>query len=213
MTHNTVTPFPVHYKEGAIHSQRPPMAAAGFSLIEVLVSIVVLSFGLLGVVGMQAAALNANKESRAQSSAVVLIRELAETIRANKAEGVKPTASNQYVGSFSSPMAATTPTYCLSVGGSACANATAIANAQMTEWLARVNAELPGARVDLCFDSAPYDANGLPRWICDGTGGILVIKIGWTRGSTNRSKTTDALQAGNTSIPMIVLPVTAGSST
>ncbi|HEY8905230.1 MAG TPA: prepilin-type N-terminal cleavage/methylation domain-containing protein, partial [Rhodoferax sp.] len=31
----------------------------GFSLIEVLVSIVVLSFGLLGMVGMQAASLHA----------------------------------------------------------------------------------------------------------------------------------------------------------
>lgn len=216
MTHNTVTPLTNHCKD-AIHSRRPPLATTGFSLIEVLVSIVVLSFGLLGVVGMQAAALQANKESRIQSTAAFLIRELAETIRSNKAEGIRPVATNPYVGSFSSPMTATTPSYCLSVAASpACADRTAIANAQMTEWLARVDAELPGARVDLCFDSAPYGTSGLPHWTCDNTGNILVIKISWTRGSTDRSKTgTSALErtTDDTSRPLIVLPVTAGSAT
>ena len=187
-------------------------SAAGFSLVEVLVSIVVLSFGLLGMVGMQAASLQSNRDSRAQSSAIVLARELAENIRGNKAEGIKLAANNPYVGSFSSPMTATTPSYCLNVatGTTACTGATGIANAQMTEWLSRVDAELPGARVAICFDSAPYDANGRPRWACDDTGGILAIKVGWTRGSTDRSKSgNNALERA--SVPSIVLPVTAGS--
>src|SRR5664280_1123481 len=80
---------------------------SGFSLVEVLVSIVVLSFGLLGMVGMQAAALQSNREARIQSTAVSLARELAELIRGNKAVGIL-TTSNPYVGSFSSPMAAST---------------------------------------------------------------------------------------------------------
>jgi len=214
--HHTTTPVSIRYG-GTHHSQRHPVAAAGFSLIEVLVSIVVLSFGLIGVVGMQAAALQANRESRAQSSAAALIRELAETIRANKAEGVKPAPNNPYLGSFSSPLVATTPSYCLNVASTTpCAGATDIANAQMTEWLARVDAELSGARVVLCFDSAPYDANGLPRWACDDAGNIMVIKFSWTHGSTDRSKTgTNALERAtdDSSRPLIVLPVTAGSST
>lgn len=215
MTHNTVTPLSSRC-EDAIHSQRPPLATAGFSLIEVLVAIVVLSFGLLGVVGMQAAALQANKESRIQSSAVTLIRELAETIRSNKEEGVKPKDTNPYLAFNSLTMTATAPSYCLSVASDACADRAEIARAQLTEWLARVNAELPGARVGLCFDSAPYDANGLPHWDCDDAGGILVIKIGWTRGSTDRSKTgTSALERATdaNSRPLIVLPVTAGNAT
>ncbi len=47
---------------------RHPARQQGFSLMEVLVSIVVLSFGLLGMVGMQAAALQSNREARLQSS-------------------------------------------------------------------------------------------------------------------------------------------------
>lgn len=194
--------------------------ASGFSLIEVLVSIVILSFGLLGMVGMQAAALQSNREARLQSTAIVLARELAEMMRGNKEIGIKTDSTNPYLGSFTSPLTAATPTYCLSVGTTACSTTTAVANAQMTEWLARVDAQLPGARVEVCFDSAPFDStSGLPRKWADGcdSAGTAVVKIGWTRGSTDRSKSgSDALERttdeGNAR-PLIVVPLTAGSST
>ena len=188
---------------------------AGFSLIEVLVSIVVLSFGMLGMVGMQAASLQANREARIQSAAVFLGRELAETIRGNKNIGIL-TSSNPYVGSFtSSPLVVSAPSYCLNATptpSTGCTSTTDVANAQMTEWLTRVDAELPGARVDVCFDSTPFTAGGLPQWACSNSGGVLVVKIGWTRGSTDRSQSgASGLEAATT--PMVVLPVTPGSTT
>lgn len=188
---------------------------AGFSLVEVLVSIVVLSFGMLGMVGMQAAALQANHEARFQSAALVFARELAEMIRGNKVEGIRPTATNPYIGAFTFPITPTTASYCMSVatGTTACTGTADIANAEMTDWLHRVNFELPSARVAICYDDTPFDANGLPQWACTGaasTNGIMVIKIGWTRGSTDRSKTgTAALERAT--VPSVVLPVTAGS--
>jgi len=186
---------------------------AGFSLVEVLVSIIILSFGLLGMVGLQAGALRSNRETRTQSTAVVLARELAETIRGNMAEGLLPVTTNtattnSYVGAFSSsPLTATSPSYCLSVatGTTPCAGAHAIANAQMTEWLARVDAELPGARVTVCLDSTPFNAAGIPQWGCTGAG-TLVIKIGWTRSSTDKTQTgNNALVRAAT--PSVVVPV------
>jgi type IV pilus assembly protein PilV len=182
-------------------------------MVEVLVSIVVLSFGLLGMVGMQSAALKANREARLQSSAVVLARELAELIRSNNKIGILTGSSNPYLGSFStSPLTPNSAVYCLSVANTACADDTAIANAEMTEWLARVGTELPGARVDVCFDAAPFDSSGLPRWSCSaGTSGIVVVKIGWTRGATDRSKSGSAAFEKAT-IPAIVYPVTAGNT-
>jgi len=167
--------------EHAFHLGRLTRSVSGFSLVEVLVSIVVLSFGLLGMVGMQATSLQSNREARLQSSAVVLARELAEMIRSNKAVGISTTAAtNPYLGSFSSPLAAPTPVYCLNVAPAttACSGAINIANAQMTEWLARVDAELPGARVDVCFDTEPFDSSGLPQWACTaGTGGVIMVKM------------------------------------
>lgn len=188
---------------------------SGFSLVEVLVSIVVLSFGLLGMVGMQAASLQSNREARLQSSAVVLGRELAELMRANKdIANLTTSAGNPYLGSFiTKPLEPGQPLYCLNVatGTTACANATEIARAQMTDWLTRVDSELPGARVDTCFDSAPFDAAGLPRWACTGTGGVMVVKIGWTRSSTNRSNTGTAAFERAT-VPSVIFSVTAGSA-
>ena len=188
----------------------------GFSLVEVLVSIVVLSFGMLGMVGLQAAALQANRDARFQSMAVNFARELAEMMRGNKEVGVLA-IGNPYIGSFAAPLAATTPTYCLNVANAAtgCTNATAVANAQMTEWLARVDAELPGARVAVCLDATPYDSNGLPQWGCSNSGSIAVVKIGWTRASTNRAATGAAAferMTTSSAIPSVISPVTPGSS-
>lgn len=188
---------------------------AGFSMVEVLVSIVILTFGMLGMVGMQAAALHSNRDARLQSAAAGLAREMADMIRGNKVVGAL-TTSNPYLGSFSSPLTFGTQSFCLNVAASsACSTATDVANAEMTEWLARVDAELPGARVVSCLDSAPFDASGLPQWDCTaGTNAVVVIKIGWTQGSTNKSLTGAAalLRASDTgSVPLIVLPVSAGT--
>ena len=192
----------------------------GFSLIEVLVAVVVLSFGMLGMVGMQAYALQSNRDARLQAQAASLARELAELVRSNRVTAVKTGVDNPYLGTFGTPLAMASPSYCLisSNAATGCTSAADVAKAQMTEWLARVDDELPGARIAVCFDATPYDGNGLPQWDCNATGSdeIMVIKIGWTRSSTNRSQT------GNTALeratdtgsrPYLVFPVTSGRAT
>ncbi|MDR6537621.1 type IV pilus assembly protein PilV [Variovorax soli] len=194
--------------------------ASGFSLIEVLVALLVLSFGLLGMVGLQATALQNNREARLQSVAVNLARELAEMMRGNKDVAMLATA-NPYVGDFSAigetPASPASPSSCLSTGLS-CANATAVANAELTDWLARVSASLPGARVKICPDSAPYSTAGLPQWDCTAatTTDVIVVKIGWTHLSTNASLQDRNVRSNSTSsdnLPRVILPVTAGSTT
>ena len=193
---------------------------AGFSLIEVLVAIVVLSFGILGMVGLQAASLQANRDARLQSTAILLARDLAEAMRGNKLVAV---TTNTYLGDFQSvgtaPLTPTVASYCMTVGqtcagGTPLVAATAMANAQMTEWLARVSAELPGARVRICKDTAPYGGDGLPQWACTSASAtdITVIKIGWTRASFQRGATTAATAFDRADRPSIMLPVTPGST-
>lgn len=191
--------------------------SGGFSLIEVLVSIVILSFGLLGMVGLQAAALQSNRDARLQSVAGTLARELAEMMRGNALVAILPAgATNPYLGNFASPLTPTTANYCLNMasGTTACANGTAVAEAQMTEWLARVDDALPGARVSVCADGTPYNAQGLPQWACAPGAGVrpnTYIKIGWTRGSTDRSAT-GAAALDQASAPTVILPITPGNS-
>ncbi len=178
---------------------------------------VILSFGLLGMVGLQATALQANRQARIQATAGSLAHELAEMMRRNKDVGALPATDNPYLGHYDpSDARPTKPSYCLNVAPltTACSSATEIANAQLTEWLTRVRAELPNAYVRICVDSAPFDASGMPRFTCTGTGAgaTTVIKIGWSRLSTNRSATgANAIEEGT--VPSLVLPVTPGGPT
>ena len=180
---------------------------AGFSIVEVLVSIVVLTVGMLGMVGMQASSLQANRDARLQSIATLQARELAEMMRGNQAIA-SLTLSNPYVGTFTAPLSHSTLNYCLNVAATAaCPSTTEIAQAQMTEWLTRVDAELPNARVVICLDAAPFDSTGLSRWACTaGSDASMVIKIGWTRSSTNKALTGSAALERAT-VPSVVFPV------
>lgn len=73
----------------------------GFSLVEVLVTIVVLSIGMLGSAGMQTAALQANTQTRHQVVAAALASELAEAMRGNHKVALNANpAYNPYPGRF-----------------------------------------------------------------------------------------------------------------
>lgn len=184
---------------------------AGFSLIEILISIVILSFGVLGMVGLQGVALQVNRDAHLQSTAVTLARELAEMMRGNKDVGLLVTG-NPYLGTFDSPLTPAVASYCLNVNAATCSTPADIAVAEMTEWLARVDRELPGARVTTCLDITPFDAEGKPRWACSaGAGATVHIKIGWTRQSTDRSRG-NASPLDQALRPAVVVPVTPGST-
>lgn len=185
----------------------------GFTLLEVLVAIVVLSFGVLGVVGLQAAALQANKEARYQSAAVALGRELADMMRGNKKVALQTsTSQNPYLAANFVGTLPSTSSDCFT---GTCASQLAVAEFNMREWLGRVQTTLPGARVVVCFDAQPYSStDGLPVWACTaGTGAPAVVKIGWTRQLTNTAAT-DVEQVrgtGEQGHPAVVLPLIAGS--
>lgn len=190
-------------------------AQGGFSLLEVLVAIFVLSFGMLGMVGMQSFSLQANRQARLASTAAGLAREMAEMMRGNKNQAML-TTNNPYFVDLSGTLTPPTASYCLSVSNAStgCTSATDIANAQMTEWLSRVKDELPGAKVQICFDNAPYDSNNLPQWGCNGTGTDFVayIKLAWPQTSTDRSDTGSAVTVQASTRPIIMIPVTAGNT-
>jgi type IV pilus assembly protein PilV len=182
-------------------------AAAGFTLIEVLVAVLVLSLGVLGAAGMQAASLRANREARSQEVGTRMATELAELIRANHTQARNKTAAtNPYLLDFS----LTGPTGgadCYT--GSSCADTMDIARRDVADWAGRATRLLPGLRVKVCYDAAPHSAAGLPEWACDNAGDTLYVKIGWTRSALDSSSTT--LDAA--SVPAVTLPVTPGKET
>jgi type IV pilus assembly protein PilV len=74
--------------------RRPRRAAGGFTLIEVLVSVLVLLVGVLGVVGMQMLSLQANQGALFRSQAVYIGSEILDAMRAN------PLAAANYAGQY-----------------------------------------------------------------------------------------------------------------
>lgn len=72
----------------------PRRAQAGFSLLEVLITMVILAVGLLGLAGLQARAINAETESFSRGQAMMLANELVDRMSANLAEVKTSTTAN-----------------------------------------------------------------------------------------------------------------------
>jgi len=65
----------------------------GFTLIEVLIAMLVLAFGLLGLAGLQATSLKNNQSAYNRSQATQLAYDMADRIRSNLAEANKLSTS------------------------------------------------------------------------------------------------------------------------
>ena len=61
-------------------------AQCGFLMIEVLITMFILVLGLLGIVGLQARAQQAENESYQRSQALILLRDMADRMNANRVD-------------------------------------------------------------------------------------------------------------------------------
>lgn len=114
--------------------RRHPTLLKGMTLIEILISLVVLSLGLLGVAAMQGKAMQGSHDGYLYSQATALAYELAERIRVNN------NAAYDSGGMVSTLAGAST---CEST--TAPCTATQMASYDINSWLARVSA-LPSGR-------------------------------------------------------------------
>ena len=117
---------------------RRPRAAGGFTLLEVLVSLVIIMLGLLGLAGLMARMQQAELESYQRSQAIVLLYDMVERIQANKytascfAFTTNTTSGSPYVGTGATPnTAASAPASC--AGASTAAHNT-LADQSIAEW-------------------------------------------------------------------------------
>jgi type IV pilus assembly protein PilV len=68
-----------------LQSRSPRAASAGFTMLEVLISLLIAMFALLGLVGLQAQAQVAEFESYQRAQALVLVNDMADRIAFNRA--------------------------------------------------------------------------------------------------------------------------------
>jgi type IV pilus assembly protein PilV len=133
----------------------------GFTLIEVLVSIVILSIGLLGIAKLMMFSSRSNDSAYLRSQATELAYEILDNMRANRTEAISNLSYNTPATAV--PTTATPPaTLCL---GAVTCNSTQQAAFDVYEWKLRLNnASNPGGPT----------IGALPT----GTGSVLTTNVG-----------------------------------
>lgn len=184
----------------------------GFSLIEVLVAVIILSIGVFGAVGMQVTSLQASKDVRYQAIAGSMARELAEKMRGNHAVAITTTVvANPYLLDTTLAAASTVAVPALNCYTTSCPTGVDIARWDIYDWQLRLKDALPSPRVAICMDKTPF-AGGMPQWGCSNTGDVAVLKLAWNRVNTKGELEFTTVAGGTPTIPLLVLPLTAGSS-
>lgn len=89
--------------------QRHSPDGQGFALLEVLVSILILSFGILGIVGLQARAINFSVDAEDRNRAALLANEAATDMWVNRSVTIPATLLAAWQTKVASPTAGGLP--------------------------------------------------------------------------------------------------------
>ena len=151
-------------------------AHSGFSLIEVLVAILVLLFGLLGMAGVQVRATQAEFESYQRKQALLLLQDMVDRLQSNRLVAscyaiTDVTTGAPYAGTASGGGSATAG---LAACGAGSLTAQAVANNDLTSW----SNALFGA-AELIGTSNVGAMNAARGCIVANGGGVYTVSVAW----------------------------------
>lgn len=131
----------------------------GFTLVEVLVALVILTIGLMGLAGMQTQGLSSSSSASVRSQATLYIYDMAERMRANRTAAT--TAPWPYEIAFGATPAGSLPT---------------LVKADLDGWLAAVTTLPAGAgAVDITNTGGMIEATISIRWT--ERGGLQTVQV------------------------------------
>lgn len=120
-------------------------ANMGVGLIEVLVSLLVLSVGLLGMLGLQTKVMQFNQGALYQTRATVLAKDIMDRMRAN------PQKANLYVTNFDAAI----PSYTDCTNNTVTCNTTQLADYDLAEWKNSIARVLPDGKGQILTNGNP----------------------------------------------------------
>ncbi|MDB6009009.1 MAG: pilus assembly protein [Gammaproteobacteria bacterium] len=180
-------------------------SAAGFSLVEVMVAVIVISVGLLGIAKMQALALSSTGTARMRSIAALEAASLASAMHADRAywsaitkiQTVNVTASTSGIAPTDATLVAPTGLCTFSAATTTpCATSAALAAVDLTYWAQDLNKTLPQNATALITCSAGTATAPV----------YCTIELDWTENvvalntSTSTTATTAQTQAALTAV-------------
>lgn len=153
--------------------------SAGFTLIEVMVTVFVLAIGVLGMAGMQASGVKEAQNTYFRTQADVLINDMVDRMRANRPAARDASGTSPYTlthtGAANGSQAAV-PTC------SAICTPTEMAGIDLVEWSNAINASrLPNVSVKISSSSAS----------------IYLVQMFWNEGRTVGGASCHALSTDN----------------
>ena len=143
---------------------------AGVTMLEVLITLVILAFGLLGLAGLQVKIQTLNLESYQRAQAILILRDMVERIKANSANAasyVPASASTMYGTGYTATCPGTTQ-----VGKDICEWSNALQGAAESSSGTRVGAMI-GARGCIQQITAPDASTG----VCQP--GVYRVTVAW----------------------------------
>ena len=141
--------------------------AAGFSLVEALVALVVLSIGMLGIAALHVEGLRSARTALTRTTAVALASDIADRIRANRA------AKTEYDAVVTS---ADTDAKCEPGGGAGGCTPAELAHHDKALWLRSIENALPGGTGTIDCNDADVPAT-------------YTITISWSEVGANQPST------------------------
>jgi type IV pilus assembly protein PilV len=147
------------------HSDGKSMSEAGFTLLEVLVTLLVIALALLGTAGLQAYAMKVTTSGQFRTQAVILGLDLLERFEANNAAAI--------LGAYAVDPLPTAPE--VDCDENDCTNAQ-LATFDLFEFRSKLEAELPTA-------TATVTVTGAGPW-------TYTLQINWVERLTKGSATT-----------------------
>lgn len=120
----------------SMNARLPRVASqGGFSMLEVLISLLLIALAMLGQAGLQANALKMSKGASFRLQAIQLANEITERMEANK--------TGTIAGNYDVATAATTASTASTDCATAACNSSALASYDLAQWTSRIVSTLP----------------------------------------------------------------------
>lgn len=174
-------------KDGGIVRGRKCRSTQGFSLVEQLLSLLIVALAAVLLIRMSAANAIVSQHSARRMSAVRLGSELSAWVQRGGHLALGMSVNQALVQLRNGSASADLSAMCCPPDG---CDASTSAWQYLALWQGHLSRSIPDARLTICFSET--DAPPEPDWSCESTGSMLVMKLGWP---------------GTALVPSIVMPL------